>query len=87
MRYYSLLQTQEYINQSTDTAYITTPVSEDALEENQQIIYVTDEFEPTLGTISNISTSTVTIQETNRQIDKGAIRGEPIQTIQLPVNV
>lgn len=76
-----------YINPSTDTAYITSPISEENLETADTIIYMNDNFEPTLGTIDTIHPDTVTIQETNTSIDKGAIRGEPVSTINLPIDI
>ena len=76
-----------YINPSTDTAYITSPVSEEDLETTETIIYMNDNFEPTLGTIETINTDTVTVKETNNSIDKGAIRGEPVSTINLPIDI
>lgn len=76
-----------YINQSTDTAYITSPISEENLEISETIIYMNDNLEPTVGTIETINTDTVTIQETNQSIDKGAIRGTPVYTVNLPIDI
>jgi hypothetical protein len=72
-----------YIDQQSEQIYITTPVAESELVSDQQVVYMTEDLQPTTGTIESVQNTTIILKNNSSIIEKGAVRGIPL--VQIPL--